>query len=146
MVLNCPWLPLIEWVLQKYLLIQPHLSWTFTAFQDSDSFTDCRWTDSYLLSIAYCCSYFYKHCQKPLILSQFECIFRVVLVLKTYLSAESGVNEEKGIEVGSSLQKDPWKNPLCCIAFCIPLENNRSKTKHKSGWEPERQVSAWVNF
>lgn len=38
--------------------------------------------ESYLLSIAYCCNYFYQYCEKPLSLSPLNVSFGLFLLLK----------------------------------------------------------------
>lgn len=60
------------------------------------AFSDCHWTDSYLLSIAYCWSYFYKHCQKPLILCQLSVSLGLFLLLQLTFWQRMGQTKKGG--------------------------------------------------
>ena len=107
-------------------------------------FSKC-WMDFYLLSIAYCCGYLYKHRQKPLIFSLLSVSLGLFWLLKPTFGrewSESGKgNLGRKPSVESSLKK-PWPLSYNLHSTGEP----QSRDKHKSGWEPERQVSAWVNF
>lgn len=71
-------------------------------------------------------------------------VFSHCLGLWLKASAGGWEKEAKRIKIGSGCVERSLRKPSSLS--CIPLENNGVKTKHISGWESERQVSAWVSF
>ena len=86
-------------------------------------FSEHRWTDSYLLSIAYCFSDLYKHCQKPWIFSQLSVSLGLFWMLKlTFwqrVSEQGKGNWGRKQFAERSLEKKAFSP---CVTFCIPLE------------------------